>query len=222
MLSKRFLSILLILSVYLFSASAFAQRSGEEGGRTIDYKEVEKGFFSELDLGPLYALSGFSQDSGLKMGFMTSIGFGYDIADYLSFDAGVGVLHWSSGGPTECTIGQDAGCDPPADDPLAVGQKVTPAPSDLFGVAPRFSVKLSFISTFRTYFFLRAGGGVMLANPDDIVGSSAPIVEGSLGVEYYTGLRHFSIGIEPRVFALMASSGTAISLGLIPTLKYTF
>ena len=44
--------------------------------------------------------------------------------------------------------------------------------------------------------------------------------DASIGVEYYTKLRHLSVGFEVDVQALIAP--TAFGVEVYPTLKYTF
>jgi hypothetical protein len=45
-------------------------------------------------------------------------------------------------------------------------------------------------------------------------------LDGALGIEYYTALRHISVGLELDTQALLAP--TAIGFQLYPTAKYTF
>jgi hypothetical protein len=86
------------------------------------------------------------------------------------------------------------------------------------GVAGRFA----FITTDRVFVFARAGVGYALWFPpalaQDAFGSIH--VDGSLGVEYYTKLRHLSVGIEAGVQSLLLPFAFGVSL--YPTVKYTF
>jgi hypothetical protein len=72
----------------------------------------------------------------------------------------------------------------------------------------------------RFFAFVHARGAWVMATPDGLFGSSDIIVSGGTGVEYYTRLRHFSVGIV--VDALYAVEAGTAGFALYPTVRYTF
>ena len=93
------------------------------------------------------------------------------------------------------------------------------------GVGARFS----YVTTDRLHLTLRAGGGLSVLLPARAANAQAsesdlavfsPTVDVAAGVEYYTQLRHISIGVEVSTIAFIVP----LSLGFtaMPTFKYTF
>ncbi|MFT3914840.1 MAG: adventurous gliding motility protein CglE [Anaeromyxobacteraceae bacterium] len=72
----------------------------------------------------------------------------------------------------------------------------------------------------RFFLFVHARGSYVLAKPTGLFGDSELLVAGGPGVEYYTRLRHFSIGVVTDV-AYATSAGTA-GFAVYPTVRYTF
>ena len=70
---------------------------------------------------------------------------------------------------------------------------------------------------------VRVGGGYALWFPQELTGAfGSPHVDASLGVEYYTKLRHVSVGLEADFQALLPPGPMAYGIHVYPTLKYTF
>lgn len=74
--------------------------------------------------------------------------------------------------------------------------------------------------TRRTFFYVRAGVGYSLFAPRQLLPTPDILVFGGPGVEYYTRLRHFSIGVEVTGTFLVNSQ--AFGFAVTPTLRYAF
>ncbi len=72
----------------------------------------------------------------------------------------------------------------------------------------------------RTFFYVRVGAGVVFYRPKELLDKLDVMVTGGLGVEYFTKLRHFSIGLEAN-FGYMALTNT-MGFSVLPSVKYTF
>ena len=92
---------------------------------------------------------------------------------------------------------------------------------DLSHLSVGAGARFAFITTERVFTFVRAGGGYAFWFPASLAGNIGSVhLDASLGVEYYTKLRHLSVGVEADFQALIAPM--AIGVQVYPTLKYTF
>ncbi len=72
----------------------------------------------------------------------------------------------------------------------------------------------------RFYVYVHGRGGYAKTYPQGLFGTTDTVVAAGPGVEYYTQLRHFSIGFgADLVYALKAK---AAGFSIYPTLRYTF
>jgi hypothetical protein len=72
----------------------------------------------------------------------------------------------------------------------------------------------------RTWLYLRAAGGVILYNPSALLDRLDVLVSAGAGLEYFTRLRHFSIGVEANFNYMVLTSSFGFSV--LPTVKYSF
>jgi hypothetical protein len=92
--------------------------------------------------------------------------------------------------------------------------------------------KVSYLSTEKWFFYVRVGGGVSINAPSRAyrngtsgvetmeIAPAAPLALAAAGAEYYTGIRHFSLGIEVKTH-ILPTIGTYL-LAFQPYMKYTF
>jgi hypothetical protein len=193
------------------TSNAEAPREGEEvkgDTKVVDIDEVERGVFVSVDAGPAYFLplggEGFVSlnPTGVVPATRFGLRVGYDILNNVAVDAFVlgtfqsGVLN--------------------LDDVRA--NKVT---GDLAHVAPGVGVRFAFVTTERIFAYGRIGAGYALWLPSALAGASGSIhTDAALGIEYYTKLRHVSVGVEADVQALLLPM--AVGVHVYPTFKYTF
>src|SRR5512140_2768993 len=74
--------------------------------------------------------------------------------------------------------------------------------------------------TRRTFLYVRAVAGYALFSPRQLLPTPDILVFGGAGVEYYTRLRHFSIGVEITGTFLVSSQ--ALGFAVTPSLRYAF
>lgn len=72
----------------------------------------------------------------------------------------------------------------------------------------------------RTWIYLRVGAGYVLYQPKTLLPIPDVVIFGGPGVEYFTRLRHFSIGFETN-FVFMALT-QAFGFTITPMLRYAF
>jgi hypothetical protein len=72
----------------------------------------------------------------------------------------------------------------------------------------------------RLFLYGHLRGGYALTHPEGLFGDSDVLVAGGLGIEYYTQLRHFSVGLQ--IDGVYALSAGAPGLSLSPIVRDTF
>lgn len=72
----------------------------------------------------------------------------------------------------------------------------------------------------RFYVYLHGRGGYAQSSPEGLFGSDDVLVQGGPGVEYFTRLRHFSIGLAADY--VYATQAKASGFAVYPTVRYTF
>ena len=200
------------------ASNAEAPREGEEvkgDTKVVEIDEVERGLFVSVDYGATYYLpiggAGFvdMNPSSTIPASRLSVRVGYDILNNVAIDAFV------VGGFQQGNINQD-------------DIRASKTTGDIAFLAPGAAVRFAFVTTERVFAFARVGAGYALWFPGEVVNPGAAdgaIVgsvhtDASIGVEYYTKLRHVSVGVEVDFQALIAPM--ALGISVYPTLKYTF
>lgn len=72
----------------------------------------------------------------------------------------------------------------------------------------------------RTWIYLRAGGGYAMFSPKVLLPEADIMLFGGPGIEYFTRLRHFSIGLE--VAAAFLLNNASVGFAVTPHLRYAF
>ena len=72
----------------------------------------------------------------------------------------------------------------------------------------------------RLWVYARVAGGVNFFFPKDIISQTDFMLQAGAGVEYYTRLRHFAIGLEANFQMLFVT--TTFGITVTPTLRYSF
>lgn len=72
----------------------------------------------------------------------------------------------------------------------------------------------------RLWVYARVAGGVNFFFPKEIIKQTDFMLQAGAGVEYYTRLRHFAIGLEANFQMLFVTSTFGVTL--TPTLRYSF
>lgn len=211
------------LAVILASGPVFAQgissnadepRAGEEikgDTKVAEIDEIERGFYLGVDYGPNYFIPisgpGFVvlNPDYVRPGTRMGIRAGYDILNNIRADLFV-LANFNEG-----LIDQNA---------IQAGALT----GDLAHFAPGVALRFDFITSEdqRFFTFARVGAGYAFWFPSELAAGAFGSVhtDASLGVEYYTKLRHLSAGLEVDFQALIAPFAFGVSV--YPTLKYTF
>lgn len=179
-----------------------------------DLNDVEKGFYINSRLGTLiYLGSGYGDYA--NAGIMYGLGLGYDILPkWLSLEVGA-IFNFHG-----ANILDENGLRKP--DAMVRG--------DFGALRVPVALNVRYFTTKRVELYVSVTGGLNYnaqsidgfdANGDSIGGNKLDgYAGGRVGVEYYTGLRHFSIGLDMEFDYIF--SAKSMALAIAPTLKYTF
>lgn len=203
-----------IVAVILLALAAPAARAQEaaptlqEDPRAAKFKDVERGFFVGFDAGwsgffktPTadaakhpYAGTGGGASSGLVIGLNVGVDIGTLVA--------VSVFAVGSN--------QNASVDYGAFSLYAGGLDVRVSP---WSMKDRNGWE-------RLFAYVHARGGYARTWPEGLFGSTETLAAAGAGLEYFTRLRHFSVGVAADAeYALKAK---ALGFALYPTVRYTF
>ena len=72
----------------------------------------------------------------------------------------------------------------------------------------------------RLYVYVHGRAGYAVTSPDGLFGNSDVVVQGGPGVEYFTQLRHFSVGLGADF--VRATKAGVNGFSIYPTVRYTF
>jgi hypothetical protein len=189
------------------TASSAANPAKEKPAKV--YAEIERGFFFGVDVGPNFVINppASSGPRPFSSGQVVRLELGYQFGDWVALSlfvtgsanrAGTDYIGYS-GGSASGDFGQ-----------LVPGVTVR---ANYVGFADGQGVK-------RTWLYIRAGVGYAFFFPKPLLPSGDILVFAGPGVEYYTRLRHFSVGLEVTgsLLARTRSWGFAIT----PNLRYAF
>lgn len=180
-----------------------------------DLEEVVKGFYLDSRIGYLGLLSGdLKKDT--KGGFTFGFGLGGDLhPKYVSLEADVLVTYAQTD-----VLNNDRQV-----------KKDSVVKGDFMALRVPVVVNVKYFTTKRLELSISPLGGLFYnaASIKKLALDGGPLKAdkkldfyggGRLGIEYYTGLRHFSIGIEVEGDYIIGAKAMALSGG--PLLKYTF
>jgi len=101
------------------------------------------------------------------------------------------------------------------------------ASGDFSELMPGVGVKVNIVGfednqdVKRTWIYWRVAGAAVLYFPKTLIDKFDIMLQGGIGVEYYTKLRHFAVGLEAS-FVFMALTQTVGLSGPTVTLRYSF
>ena len=205
---RRTLVALCLVALPGLAPSQEAAPALQEDPRAARFREVERGLFTGFEIGyfrltktpvanpPGYPYAG--SDGGPASGLVTGILVGYD----LSSRFGLSLFAWQGNATADPSYG---------------AFNVTAAGADLrfalLGMRDSNEVE-------RLYLYLHARGGFVWTYPKGLFGDTDTLAQGGVGLEYYTRLRHFSVGLV--VDGLYFTKAKASGFSAVPTLRYTF
>jgi hypothetical protein len=209
------LAPLALLSVLVLPAFARAQDTSGSKNSTGDreavtFNEIERGLYFAVQGGPHFIVNPPAEESTprpFSAGQAAQVEVGIDIGERLSL--GLFVLGATNSAGSEY-IGKSGGAASGAFSTLVPGATLR---AHLVGFADSQDVK-------RTFIYARAGAGLAMFRPKLLLPDSDILVFAGPGVEYYTRLRHFSVGLEVTGSYLVSSG--AIGFAVSPNLRYAF
>ncbi|HYG70144.1 MAG TPA: adventurous gliding motility protein CglE [Anaeromyxobacteraceae bacterium] len=196
------------LAAPLAAAAQEAAPALQEDPRAARYKEVERGFFVGFETGYLQLFDTptddpvkfpyAGKDGGAAGGLVVGTHVGVDLGNRLAFSI------YALGG------NQKASADYGAFSVLSVGGDLR---LSLVGTRDRNGMQ-------RLWVYVHGRGGVARTYPEGLFGTDEILVSGGPGIEYFTRLRHFSVGLAADyVYAVNAA---ASGFSVYPTVRYTF
>jgi hypothetical protein len=203
---RPLLSVLTALALFT-PCLALAQAAAPiEDKPAVKFEEVERGFFLEAQVGALVLFGPKAdENSGISPGLSIQMGLGYDITK--SFSLGLFVL----GSNIDTPSGFRSTNDKPGD--------VSAFTIGLLG-SYAFWGRPDDNGIDRLFLDAHAGAGVSLMGPKDVYESMDILVRAGIGLEYFTRLRHFSVGVDLDFAYGVTNLGAGVLI--LPNMKYTF
>jgi hypothetical protein len=197
---------LLALGTVLLPALALAQAAPTRDKEAVSFNEIERGFFVGVNGGYQFMLEA-PGGGPFSPGQQVAVEVGLEIGERVA----IAVF----------ALGQTnrAGAE-------YLGKSQGTASGDFFTLVPGASARFNLVGfndvqgAKRTWLYLRGGAGLAMFSPKTLLPDSDIFGFAGAGVEYFTRLRHFSVGLEVTGTTLV-SSGT-FGLAVTPNLRYAF
>ncbi len=204
----RRLALIIVASLPLAAAAQDAAPPMPEDPRAPRFHDVERGFFTGFEVGYLTLFKTPTADrnkfqfagaeGGRSDGFLVGATVGYDLTSRLALSA------FALGGNSRASVSYGAFSVYAFGGDLRVS---------LLGSRDANQVE-------RLLFYLHGRGGLLLTRPEGLFGTNDVYLAGGPGVEYFTHLRHFSVGLAGDV--AYVAKAKAAGLVITPTVRYTF
>jgi hypothetical protein len=190
-------------------AAGSAGSAPSEDRPAAKLREVERGLSVGVEGGGLLFFKPKGTDSGLSFGRSLGISLGVDLSE--AFSLGVVAMGINVDAPSDLQ-GTGSAQPPRKGDftPFIFGGELKVA---LLAQPDPNGVK-------RLFVYLKGGAGTAFISPKDFYPGNDVVAFAGGGIEYFTHLRHFSIGIEADLIMGFnyLGAGTMVS----PSLRYTF
>ncbi len=200
----------LVLASLLLPSLVFAQSAPAKDKEAVVFDEIERGFFLGVTGGAHFVLNPPAVEGGARPfspGQTATVEVGYELGERLALSA------FLMG-----TVNR-AGAE-------YVGHSGGTASGDFSALIPGASARVNAVGfndaqgVERTWLYLRGGAGLVMFSPKTLLPDPDVLVFAGPGVEYFTRLRHFSIGLE-ATGSYLVTSGT-IGFAVTPNLRYAF
>jgi hypothetical protein len=203
--------LMLVLAAVATGRPARAQDAAPppvEDPRAPKYKDVERGLFVGFEAGWLTLLETPNQDpvkfpfategGGTAAGAVIGLHIGYDLTGRLA------IALFAEGASLKASASYGAF------DLLVAGLDLRYA---FYGQKDRNGYE-------RFFLYAHGRGGYLVSHPTGLFADTDVLVGGGIGAEYYTQLRHFSVGLQ--VDGLYVLSAKAPGFAVTPVVRYTF
>lgn len=226
----------LVISAFLLTGVvALAQTKTVEDKKGETFNEIERGFFFGVNAGFwATAMPPASVDSPRPFltGQSIQVEVGYDIGERVSpalffLGAATNRAGREYRGFNPAGKSRDPQTKQLFDGAGLTGNVIPETASGDFGMLiPGATVKVRLVGfaddqgVKRGWLYVRGSGGVVFYSPSELIRSLDVLVQGGVGFEYFTRLRHFSIGVEANVHGGLLTSSVGFSV--LPTVRYAF
>jgi hypothetical protein len=205
------LSSAALAAVAVVASAASAQELSGADRPKVTFSEVEHGWYTGAELGVL-VVQAPGVGGGLGSGVAIGVDVGWDFSEYL----GVGIFALATSVSTPAGYQGFGGA-------ASTG-------GDFTGIMPGLEVKLHLPiakdqnDVSRLFLNVGLGGGLMFLTPAALFPSSgdAPAGKVDVSLEYFTRLRHFSVGLALEGLAAFPSGGQIFGGDLSPFIRYSF
>jgi hypothetical protein len=200
-------SLLIALVSCLVSSASLAQNKVLEDKKAPTYNEIERGVFFGVNGGfEAFIVTPGSANRPFSPGQAVQVEFGYDIGERIS--PSLFLIATSNRASADYT-GYSA-----------------KASGDFSSLTPGVGVKIRLVGfadeqeVQRSWFYVRAQAGFTIYQPSTLIDRPDLLISAGPGFEYFTRLRHFSIGVE-ATFNFMALT-QSIGFSVLPSVRYAF
>jgi hypothetical protein len=189
---------------------------------------IRRGFYAESDLGAFFTFGGYNTNlpelpaKGLSnVQPYLGLVLGYDIMSKPKTNLSLGL---------KLAAGFSSGAGRPSADQLANVDVATTIPNDFAVYEAGLAVAFGYFVSERVALTLKVDGGAAIVTPDTTIAAAEPgaggtavggMAGGGLGVEYFTLLNDFSVGLDLR-FAAIFHGGMIPSASISVPIRYTF
>jgi hypothetical protein len=210
---RRFLPaagwLLVVPALALAQESSTPPPAPTQDKEVVEFNEIERGFNLSVGGGPYFLISA-PKNGPFSAGQLARVELGYDIGERVSIEL---FLLGTSNRASSSYCGQNStGTCLNSGDFSALIPGAS-ARVNIVGFADSQEVK-------RLWIYAKAGAGYVDFQPQPLLPYSDVYLTGAVGLDYFTHLRHFSIGVELAFSYLVSSSSFGISL--VPTVRYAF
>jgi hypothetical protein len=205
----RLLTFNALAALVILAATARGQEAGEAERAKATFNEVEHGGYAGGEVGVLF-LHAPGAGAGLASGSTIGLSLGYDFAPWI----GVGFFGLAIDAVAPAGYG---------------GLGNAGAGGDFSGLMPGLEVRLHLPiaddrnGVDRLFLNLGAGGGVMFFQPRALFpGGHSAAGKADVGLEYFTRLRHVSLGLALEGLGALPHGGTLAGGSISPFVRYSF
>jgi hypothetical protein len=214
-------TILAVGLVLALPLAAWAQTSSTTAAPTKDkegttYNEIERGVNFSVAGGPSFLVNA-PKSGPFSSGEAGRVEFGFDFGERVSAELFLmGTSNSASSSYQGCSKNPSP-CSTPS---------TSPATGDFSSLVPGASVRFNIVGVAdaqdvkRLWVYAKAGAGYVLFQPSSLLNYSDIFLFGAGGLDYFTHLRHFSVGLEVDVSYMVTSS--SLGFALLPNVRYAF
>lgn len=194
----------------LLPGFAWAQQAPTKDKEAVVFNEIERGFFFGVQGGPFFLLNppaAAGTPRPFSTGQMAFVEAGFDFGERVSVAA---FLAATQNKASSSYVGFSNGR----------------ASGDFSAMIPGGSLRFNALGfddsqgVRRTWLYLRGGAGYAIFSPRTLLPEGDVYAFAGPGIEYFTRLRHFSIGLE-ATGAFLVRTGT-VGVTVSPNLRFAF